>query len=251
MSRPTSPRTGSRPPPRGRGPPPSTGHGPLRNGRSRCGRSTWPIPPAGFQQSRRPLERTPAGRPAISPASRGKGKRTGRSASGRGRSRRRGGSRPRASTSAGSRCGPCGRRGSSGERDPPIAGMRVRRGNSSTARSMSRRTATAGTGPGSRERWRGSRSPRSSPCSTASTPGKWGDASTAGFRLTAVRWGGRCRNSRPGRRSSRWVRRGCRACAWKAAWAPPTGRSLSAPRRPGCGSTERCNAPTGGQRRCR
>ncbi len=113
-------RNGSRPPPRGRGPLPSTRHGPLRNGRSRCGRSTCPIPPVGFPRSRRPWERTPAGRPAISPASRGKGKRTGGSASRRGRSKRRDGSRPRASTSAGSRCGHCGRRGSSGARDPPI-----------------------------------------------------------------------------------------------------------------------------------
>ena len=90
---------------------------------------------------------------------------------GEGRCDRRG-SRPRVSTSAGSRCGPCGRRGSSRARNPPTIGKRMRRGNSATARFMSRRTATAETGLRSRERWRGSRSPRRSPCFAATIPGK-------------------------------------------------------------------------------
>jgi hypothetical protein len=239
MYRPASPRNASRPWPRGRGPLPSTRRGPLRNGGSRCERSICPIPPFGFPRSQRPLEPTPVRRPAILPVSREKRKWTVRSALRRERSRRRDGSMPRASTYAGSRCGICWRRGSSGAQDPPIAGMRARRGKSAMAGSMSRRMETGETGSGSREKWRGSRSPRPSPFSAGTDPGKWGGPSTPGSRPAAVRGVGKCSGSRFGRKGSRWVRRGCRAYAWKDASVRPTGRSPSVPRRPRCGSTER------------
>jgi len=238
MYRPVSPRNGSRPPPRGRGPLPRSVTD--RFGMVGYGAGNRPVRcrPLGFGGRGVSGNRHRHGDRYLA-ASRGKRKWTAKSAS-RGETSEATGTVPRRA----GRCpgGPARALRAEGEFGSQRSADRwacVREGKFGNGTFRLAGRGDGGNGTAIEGKMEGIEIAQLFSLLAAKNPGKRGGPSTPGFAARSGPMGWEVPRFTAGTEELSVGRRACRASAWKDASVRPTGRSPSALHRPRCGSTER------------